>query len=228
MNKVTERGAGIDIAELQKFESFNAELCIWRAWPLAKGCKHVVTRSARSYWKRLYPALEDSGFKVIVARGEDIKARHRHKTAWYHCQSLAALFRHGMVRTNFIAPRAIRDLTLRSFEEYRLRNHQHTMLYLSLQQTSSFELMQSVPGVRVSPGKTTLVERTWGGRVNKGPPSQETLSQTLCKRAKICADLQSLMLWLLLFSGPWPPGSCAGWADLAHLCQTNLSHDPIR
>jgi transposase len=129
MKAVVERGAGIDIAkdclnvcvmlgpadqepvaELQKFGSFNAELCRLRAWLLAKGCTHVIMESTGSYWKPVYAALEDSGLKVILANGEDVKARRGHKTDWNDCQFLATLLRHGMVRASFIPPQAIRDL----------------------------------------------------------------------------------------------------------------------
>ncbi len=129
MKAVVERCAGIDVsktrlnvcvltgaadqdpeAELRLFGSFNAELEQLRDWLVEKGCTQVVMESTGSYWKPVYAALESSGIDVILANGEDVKARRGHKTDWKDCQFLANLLRHGMIRPSFIPPQAIRDL----------------------------------------------------------------------------------------------------------------------
>jgi transposase len=129
MKAVVERCAGIDVgkevlnvcvltgpadqdpqAELREFLTFNAELDKLRKWLLETGCTQAVMESTGSYWKPVYAALEDSGVGVILANGEDVKARRGHKTDWNDCQFLANLLRHGLVRASFIPPRAIRDL----------------------------------------------------------------------------------------------------------------------
>lgn len=129
MKAVVERCAGIDVAkqtlnvcvltgfadqepkaELRLFGSFNADLDRLRQWLLENGCTHVAMESTGSYWKPVHAALEDSGVVVLVANGEDVKARRGHKTDWQDCQFLANLLRHGMIRPSFIPPRAIRDL----------------------------------------------------------------------------------------------------------------------
>jgi len=129
MKAVVERCAGIDVAkdvlnvcvmrgsaelepeiELRKFGTYNAELDKLREWLLKTGCTHAVMESTGSYWKPVYAALEGSGIKVILANGEDVKARRGHKTDWNDCQLLANLLRHGMIRASFIPPYAIRDL----------------------------------------------------------------------------------------------------------------------
>jgi transposase len=129
MNVVVERCAGIDLAkkalnvclmtgaadqepevELRLFGSFNGELNKLREWLIETECTHVVMESTGSYWKPVYAALEGSGIEVILANGEDVKARRGHKTDWKDCQFLANLLRHGMIRASFIPPRAIRDL----------------------------------------------------------------------------------------------------------------------
>jgi transposase len=129
MKALVERCAGIDIAkkalnvciltgaadrepeaELRKFGTFNAELSQLREWLIETGCTHVAMESTGSYWKPIYAALEDSGLKIILANGEDVKARRGHKTDWNDCQFLASLLRHGMIRPSFIPPQAIRDL----------------------------------------------------------------------------------------------------------------------
>ena len=48
--------------------------------------------------------------QVVLANGQDVKARRGHKTDWNDCQFLAHLLRHGMLRPSFIPPRALRDL----------------------------------------------------------------------------------------------------------------------
>jgi transposase len=126
---VIERCAGIDVAkktlnvcvmtgpaaeepvvELGKFTTFNADLRRLCEWLQAAGCSHVVMESTGSYWKPVYTVLEEGGLQVILANGEDVKARRGHKTDWKDCQFLAHLLRHGMIRPSFIPPRATRDL----------------------------------------------------------------------------------------------------------------------
>ncbi len=64
----------------------------------------MVMESTGSYWKPVYAVLEESGIRVLVANGEDVKARRGHKTDWNDCQFLANLLRHGMIRPSFIPP----------------------------------------------------------------------------------------------------------------------------
>jgi transposase len=129
MKAVIERCAGIDVsknalnvcvltgaadqeaaAELRLFGAFNADLEELRQWLVERGCTHVVMESTGSYWKPVYAVLEDSGVGILLANGEDVKARRGHKTDWQDCQFLAHLLRHGMIRPSFIPPQAIRDL----------------------------------------------------------------------------------------------------------------------
>jgi transposase len=129
MKAVVERCAGIDVGksvlnvcvmsgaadqdpevELREFVSFNDDLERLRQWLIETGCTHVAMESTGSYWKPVYAALEDSGVRVILANGEDVKGRRGHKTDWNDCQFLAHLLGHGMIRPSFIPPQAIRDL----------------------------------------------------------------------------------------------------------------------
>jgi transposase len=129
MKAVVERCAGIDVGkdvlnvcvmtgradrepevELREFLTFNAELDKLRVWLSATGCTQVVMESTGSYWKPVYAALEGSGIQVILANGEDVKARRGHKTDWGDGKFLATLLRHGLIRASFIPPQAIRDL----------------------------------------------------------------------------------------------------------------------
>ena len=96
--------------ELQKFGTFNADLEQLRQWLLECGCTHVVMESTGSYWKPVYAVLQEGPLQVLLANGEDVKARRGHKTDWKDCALLAHLLRHGMIRASFIPAQAIRDL----------------------------------------------------------------------------------------------------------------------
>jgi transposase len=77
--------------ELRKFATFNADLLRLRDWLVEAGCSQFAMESTGSYWKPIYAVLEDSGIEVIVANGEDVKARRGHKTDWADCRFLANL-----------------------------------------------------------------------------------------------------------------------------------------
>ncbi len=128
MKAIIERCAGIDVGkkfitaciligapdreptvEKRMFGTFNADLEVLRTWLLEHQCTQVAMESTGPYWKPIFNILEDSVI-VILANGEQVKARRGHKTDWKDCVGLADLLRHGMVRPSFIPPRAIREL----------------------------------------------------------------------------------------------------------------------
>jgi len=128
MKAIIERCAGIDVGkkfitacilagapeaeptiEKRMFGTFNTDLEALRSWLLENQCTHVVMESTGPYWKPIFNILEDS-VVVILANGEQVKARRGHKTDWKDCVGLADLLRHGMVRPSFIPPRVIREL----------------------------------------------------------------------------------------------------------------------
>jgi transposase len=125
---VIERCAGIDIGkklivacvmtgaaeaegefEIREFGSIVAELKRLRDWLRERGCTHAAMESTGSYWKPVFNVLEDS-VKVVLAQPEQVKARKGHKTDRKDSWWLAHLLRHGMIRSSFIPPRAIREL----------------------------------------------------------------------------------------------------------------------
>jgi transposase len=125
---ILERCAGIDVGksevavclmtgqaaaeprvEYRDFKTFTADLERMKEWLVGAGCTHVLMESTGSYWKPIFNVLEDR-LKVYVANAEDVKGRKGHKTDRQDSWWLAHLFRHGMVRTSFIPPRAIREL----------------------------------------------------------------------------------------------------------------------
>jgi transposase len=86
MNKIVERGAGIDIME-----------------------------STGSYWIPVFNLLEGH-FAVVLANPEEVKNRTGHKTDRKDAEHLADLLRHNHVRSSYIPPepvRQLRDLTRR-------------------------------------------------------------------------------------------------------------------
>jgi len=125
---ILERCAGIDVGktevavclmtgeaaaeprvEYRDFKTFTADLEQMRDWLVEAGCTHVLMESTGSYWKPIFNVLEDR-LQVRVANAEDVKGRKGHKTDKQDSWWLAHLFRHGMVRSSFIPPRAIREL----------------------------------------------------------------------------------------------------------------------
>ncbi len=128
MKAIIERCAGIDVGkkfitactligasdaeptiEKRLFGTFNEDLKTLRCWLLERGCTHVVMESTGPYWKPIFNILEGA-LVVILANGEQVKARRGHKTDWKDCAGLADLLRHGMVRPSFIPPRPVREL----------------------------------------------------------------------------------------------------------------------
>ena len=99
INAVVERCAGIDVPkktldvcrmtgaadkepeiELRLFGTFHVELEKLTGWLVKAGCTHAVVESKGSYWKPVYAVLEEIGIQVILANGEDVKARRGHNT----------------------------------------------------------------------------------------------------------------------------------------------------
>jgi transposase len=180
MKAVLERCAGIDVGkkalnvcvmtgaadhepkgELRLFGTFNAELDKLRQWLIETGCTHAVMESTGSYWKPVYAALEDSGINVILANGEDVKARRGHKTDWADCQFLANLLRHGLIRASFIPPRAIRDLRDLT-RRHRMRDHHRRLLRFSVQGiTAAALLAETGADMSVFPTEGNL--SSWAG-----------------------------------------------------------------
>ena len=106
---MTGEAAAEPRVEYGTYGTFTADLERMKQWLLEAGCTHVLMESTGSYWKPIFNVLEDR-LKVYVANAEDVKGRKGHKTDKQDSWWLAHLFRHGMVRTSFIPPRAIRDL----------------------------------------------------------------------------------------------------------------------
>jgi len=77
---------------------------------LQAGCTHVVMESTGPYWKPVFNVLEGS-LVVCLANAEDVKGRKGHKTDRVDARWLAHLLRHDMIRTSFVPPRPIRELS---------------------------------------------------------------------------------------------------------------------
>lgn len=141
MQAIIERCAGIDVgkkfitvcvligtgdaepsSEKRMFGTFNAELAALRDWLCEQGCTHVAMESTGPYWQPVFNILEDA-FVVVLANGEQVKARRGHKTDWKDCTGLADLLRHGMIRPSFIPPRAIRELRDLTRRRKRILGH---------------------------------------------------------------------------------------------------------
>ena len=65
--------------------------------------------STGPYWKPIFNILE-AAIVVVLANGEQVKARRGHKTDWKDCAGLADLLRHDMIRPSFVPARPVREL----------------------------------------------------------------------------------------------------------------------
>ena len=134
MNKIVERGAGIDIgkrfllccvltgaaqeeprSQTRRFDTTVPDLERLRAWLREENITHVVMESTGSYWIPVFNLLEGH-FAVVLANPEEVKNRTGHKTDRKDAEHLADLLRHNHVRSSYIPPepvRQLRDLTRR-------------------------------------------------------------------------------------------------------------------
>ena len=80
-----------------QFLTLHADLIRLREWLKQERITHVVMESTGPYWRPIFNLLEDA-FVVVLANGEQVKARRGHKTDWKDCAGLADLLRHEMIR----------------------------------------------------------------------------------------------------------------------------------
>lgn len=125
---IIERCAGIDVGksklavclstgpaneepccELRQYGTVVSELEALSAWLEEQRCTHVVMESTGWYWKPVFNILEEK-FTIVLANPLEVKQRKGHKTDLNDAEWLAHLLRHGMLRSSFIPPRAVRQL----------------------------------------------------------------------------------------------------------------------
>lgn len=122
---------GIDQYKVSVFGTFTDELMRLRSWLLEHECPVVAMESTGIYWRPVHNVLEDL-FSVTLVNARDIKNVPGRKTDIGDSKWLAGLLRHGLLKSSFIPPQAVRqwrDLTrlrkkyVQTVGDYRKRTH---------------------------------------------------------------------------------------------------------
>jgi transposase len=139
MDVIVERCAGLDIGknevvacvrtprpsgtgrqtELRVFPTFTSSLEELAEWLSASGVVEVVMEATGPYWKPIWYVLEDRGFDLKLVNAKHVKMVPGHKTDMADAAWLAELLEHGLLRSSFVPPAAIREL--RDLTRYRKR-----------------------------------------------------------------------------------------------------------
>lgn len=183
MDVLVERCAGMDIGkdevvacvrtpgpggrgrrkETRTFRSFTSQLEAMAEWFSAEGVTEVVMEATGSYWKSPWYVLEERGFELKLVNARHVKILPGRKTDVADAEWLAELLEHGMLRSSFVPPTAIREL--RDLTRYRKRLIQaHTSECQRIQKTLEDAHQVGLGGLgrarRVGPGHAHRV----GGR----------------------------------------------------------------
>jgi transposase len=154
MDVIVERCAGLDVgkdevvacvrtplpsgkgqqSELRVFPTFTSSLDELADWLAANGVVEVVMEATGQYWKPIWYVLEDRGFDLKLVNAKHVKMVPGHKTDMADAAWLAELLEHGLLRSSFVPPPAIREL--RDLTRYRKRLIQtHTAEQQRVQKT---------------------------------------------------------------------------------------------
>jgi transposase len=137
---LVERCAGLDVAkqevvacvrtpasgaggqrrqEIRTFATFSAELEALADWLQAEGVSQVVMEATGQYWKPIWYVLEERGFDLLLVNARHVKILPGRNTDVADAAWLAELLEHGLLRSSFVPPPAIRQL--RDLTRYRKR-----------------------------------------------------------------------------------------------------------
>jgi transposase len=131
----TPDGVGGRHQEIRTFSTFTARLEELAAWLGAQGVSEVVMEATGQYWKTIWYVLEDhGGFDLKLVNARHVKILPGRKTDVADAAWLAELLEHGLLRSSFVPPPAIREL--RDLTRYRKRLIQtHSSECLRVQKT---------------------------------------------------------------------------------------------
>ena len=103
-------------------------------WFASEGVTEVVMEATGSYWKSPWYVLEERGFDLKLVNARHVKILPGRKTDVADAEWLAELLEHGLLRSSFVPPAAIREL--RDLTRYRKRLVQeHTSECQGVQKT---------------------------------------------------------------------------------------------
>jgi transposase len=144
MDLIYERCAGLDVHKkvivacarivaskraekhVERFGTTTAELMRLGEWLSSFEVKHVVMESTGVYWKPVWHVLEGD-FELVLANAQHVKAVPGRKSDVNDAMWLAELLAHGLVRSSFVPPpaiREVRDLTRTRKQKSRARSQE--------------------------------------------------------------------------------------------------------
>jgi len=153
MERMMERVCGIDVhkatlsacvrvgiahgsieQEIRSFGTTGDELLELRQWLSSRGVTHVAIEATGVYWKPVYYVLEEA-FSMVLVNPAEVKQLPGRKTDVADSAWLAQLLEHGLLRSSFVPPPAIRELrdlvryqTSLKGDHTRLANRLHKVL----------------------------------------------------------------------------------------------------
>lgn len=105
--------------EVRTFATFTEQLEAMADWLRGEGVSQVVMEATGQYWKPVWYVLEDRGFELLLVNARHVKILPGRKTDVADAAWLAELLEHGLLRSSFVPPPAIREL--RDLTRYRKR-----------------------------------------------------------------------------------------------------------
>jgi len=103
-------GTGGRRQEARTFQTFTSSLETLADWLQAKGVTQVVMETTGQYWKPVWQVLEERGFQLLLVNARQVKILPGRKTDVADAAWLAELLEHGLLRSSFVPPAAIRQL----------------------------------------------------------------------------------------------------------------------
>lgn len=107
------------LKQTRTLSSFTSGLEAMAGWFSAEGVTAVVMEATGSYWKSPWYVLEERGFDLKLVNARHVKILPGRKSDVLDAEWLAELLEHGLLRSSFVPPTAIRDL--RDLTRYRKR-----------------------------------------------------------------------------------------------------------
>jgi len=106
-------------SELRVFPTFTSGLEALADWMAENKVAEVVMEATGQYWKPIWYLLEERGFDLKLVNARHVKMVPGRKTDLADAAWLAQLLEHGLLRSSFVPPPAIREL--RDLTRYRKR-----------------------------------------------------------------------------------------------------------
>jgi transposase len=127
-------GQGGRRQEVRTYPTFTSGLEALADWLTAEGVTQAVMEATGQYWKPVWWVLEERGFQLLLVNARHVKILPGRKTDVADAAWLAELLEHGLLRSSFVPPAAIRQL--RDLTRYRKRLVQaHTAEVQRVQKT---------------------------------------------------------------------------------------------